>query len=506
VSIPAISYAEACRDSNLFGNWFEGDSWGVWRVVDRALFGEPLSPDELKIFREITGRETAPIEPATEAWFVMGRRSGKDIKAASLIVYLACIGAEQLGFRRRLKPGERGVVQLLAVDRDQAKIAMTYTAAFLEMPLLAPLVKRATADTIELTNGLAIEITTNSQRSIRGRTVIAAVLDEIAHWRNEDSANPDTDVYRALKPALLTMMPGAMLFAISSPHARSGLLYQKYRDNYGKDGNILVVHAPTWTMNGTVGRDHPIVVEAYADDPAWADAEFGARFRIDVESFISREAVEACVDVGVRERAPDRERKYLSFIDPSGGVSDSMTLGIAHVEGQTVVLDLLREIVPPFSPEAAVAEFVDILKRYRCPMVVGDAYGSQWVQEAFTKAGCYYRVAEKPKSQIFLDRLPVVLSQAVVLLDSPRLISQLTSLERQTRRGSRDSVDHPRGSHDDVANAAAGAIALAARSTASFAREIERKENEVPQGRWRAGDLFGIAGQNSDRNRYRIKV
>ena len=31
----------------------------------------------------------------------------------------------------------------------------------------------------------------------RGRTVVAAIFDEVAHWRNEASANPDEDVYSA---------------------------------------------------------------------------------------------------------------------------------------------------------------------------------------------------------------------------------------------------------------------------------------------------------------------
>ena len=33
--------------------------------------------------------------------------------------------------------------------------------------------------------------------------------------------------------------------------------------------------------------------------------------------------------------------------------------------------------------------------------------------------------------------------------------------ERRTARGGKDSIDHPRGAHDDVANAVAGAIMLA---------------------------------------------
>ncbi|WP_148360629.1 hypothetical protein [Acidisphaera rubrifaciens] len=44
------------------------------------------------------------------------------------------------------------------------------------------------------------------------------------------------------------------------------------------------------------------------------------------------------------------------------------------------------------------------------------------------------------------------------LLDVPRLTAQLCALERRTARGGRDSIDHAPGAHDDLANAAAGAL------------------------------------------------
>ena len=84
-----------------------------------------------------------------------------------------------------------------------------------------------------------------------------------------------------------------------------------------------------------------------------------AQFRTDVEGFITREAVEACVNRGVRERPSERKHNYVAFVDPSGGSSDAMTLAIAHKEGETEILDVIRERKPPFSPEAVVEEFAD---------------------------------------------------------------------------------------------------------------------------------------------------
>jgi hypothetical protein len=49
------------------------------------------------------------------------------------------------------------------------------------------------------------------------------------------------------------------------------------------------------------------------------------------------------------------------------------------------------------------------------------------------------------------------------LLDNTKLVSQFANLERRTT-SARDKIDHPsgQGQHDDLSNAAAGALVLAA--------------------------------------------
>ena len=73
-------------------------------------------------------------------------------------------------------------------------------------------------------------------------------------------------------------------------------------------------------MNPTVSQR--IIDEATVRDPANAAAEYGAQFRSDIESFVNRTAVEACVSTGIRERAPLRESTYSAFCDPSGGSTE----------------------------------------------------------------------------------------------------------------------------------------------------------------------------------------
>jgi hypothetical protein len=163
---------------------------------------------------------------------------------------------------------------------------------------------------------------------------------------------------------------------------------------------------------------------------------------------------------------------YVAFVDPAGGSgADSMTLAIAHAtrrEGRVMaVLDAIAEWRPPFSPDATTADAAAHVRRFRLARVTGDAYAGEWPREAFRKHGIDYSVSERTKGALYRELLPLINSRRVELLDHPRLLAQLTRLERRTARGGRDSIDHgPRG-HDDLANAAAGALVLAATSGAT---------------------------------------
>jgi hypothetical protein len=239
---------------------------------------------------------------------------------------------------------------------------------------------------------------------------------------------------------------------------------------------------------------NPSVPQAVIDaaterDPANAAAEYGAQFRSDVESFIAREAVEACVTPDMRERPRIAKLRYSAFVDPSGGSADSMTLAIGHKEGDTAIVDAVRERRPPFSPEDVVSEFATLLKSYGISIVTGDRYAGEWPRERFKVHGIAYEPSAKPKSDLYRDILPAINSRKVDLLDNDRLINQLIGLERRTARGGRDSIDHAPGAHDDVANAVAGVVAaLSARPYGGY-DVTQRWVGEVNNASWQAGRL-----------------
>jgi hypothetical protein len=197
------------------------------------------------------------------------------------------------------------------------------------------------------------------------------VADEIALWQAEDgSANPDTEILRAVRPTLLTTH--GPLIAISSPYARRGELWTTFKRDYGPQGDplILVAHAAPREMNPTLRQAD---IDREMDrDPASGFAEYYAEFRTDISAFVSQEVIDGCVAHGVYALPPAADVSYLGFVDPSGGASDAMTLAIAHRVGDMVILDAAREIQPPFNPDAATTEFSTLLKAYRVGTVIGD--------------------------------------------------------------------------------------------------------------------------------------
>lgn len=437
-----------------------GESWALWRVFWRAVFALPMTEAELALFRRHTGREQPPRAPVGEAWQVAGRRAGKSRNAAVAAAFLAV----RRDYTPQLAPGERGVIPVIAADRKQAGQVLGYLKGLARRERFAPYVARIRKEAVEFRTGVTVEVLTASYKTTRGYTVVGLVADELAFWLSDESgANPDAEVLGALRPGMLTTSD-ALLLGISTPYAARGELHRAHARYFGQDEpRVLVWNADTRSMNP--GVNERVIAEAFEQDPVAAAAEYGqdgrVEFRRDLEAFIELDAVRAVTVPGRRELPPVEETRYVGFTDPSGGSQDSFTLALAHREAERVVLDVVRERRPPFSPEAVVREFAEVLAAYRVTEVQGDRYAGEWPREQFRKVGIEYRASEKVKSDLYRELLPLVNGGRVELLEHPKLAAQLAGLERRVSRGGKDSIDHPPGGHDDVANAASGALVCA---------------------------------------------
>jgi hypothetical protein len=445
---------QALRDSNLIGAVFPSlESWSSWITALKTAYAIPMDGQEIELFQRCTGRETPPATPAKEVYYIVGRRGGKGRMAGVKGAFLAAFQ----DYSGILAPGEEGLLPIIASDREQAKIVLNYTRdIFLQSPILKPMLLDPDLTwELPLKNRITIRVMTCSKAAVRGYTLVGAVLEESAFWRVE-GANPDREIVRALRPGRLTTK--GPLIVISTPYRQAGIVWEAFKKHWGKDGPILVWVADSLTMNPLL--DAGEIEQELAEDPEAARAEYFCEFRSDLEDFLPLEAIEAVIIPGRFELPPVPNIRYLGFVDPSGGRADAAALAVGHAENGRIIVDSARRWPAPHDPGVVVGEMAGILKSYGLRRVIGDRYAGAWPEQEFKKYAIGYESAGKTKSEFYLDFLPLVLSQRVELPESKHLVNELRSLERRTRSGGKDSVDHaPRGS-DDLSNAVAGVCAL----------------------------------------------
>lgn len=465
--VPNITLSRAMSDQALFGRTFKSLSFWTWRVVAKMIDGLPLTePLELELFQQCTGRSKLPNRDQRRRLrrliLLVGRRGGKDRFLSAVAVWRAALCAD---WRKHISEGEQAVVLLLGADKKQAAILRRYCEGLLQAPLLKREITRQTNEVVEFRNGATLEIATNDARLVRGRSAIAVLGSECCYWKTDVAASSsDEEVVSAAEPSLSMCPDGGILCLGSSVYRKRGYMYRKFRQLHGNDDSEDICWcAPSATMNPRLPVQ--VIDAALANDPAKAGAEFLGRWREDLSDFIPLDVIEACTDFGIRERPPQRDFSYVAHADAAGGTGqDSFALAIAHSEGDgTVRLDLVREYRPRFVPATIIAELAPLLKSYRIYAVQGDSFSGGFHSSEWQRHNIQFTPCENTTSENYLAALPMLLAGRARLLDNPTLRTQLAGLERRAQVGTRETVSHAQvaSAHDDVATAAAGALAIA---------------------------------------------
>lgn len=504
--------------------WFRNAAdWTAWKAFLKAAYALPMDAQELAIYRECTGRKKPPEKPARQVWCPTGRRARKSAIAALIGVFESCFR----DYSKYMAPNERATIPIIAKSMKEARQIMTFAKAILsDENLRNLLLEEPGAETVQLRTGVDLNIVAVSLTAGRSRTIPTGLLDEVAFFASE-GAVPDEEVIRGMRPGMATI-PDSKLFAFSSPYGKRGMLYRMHQQYYPltrieEDGppqytyhpekedaanrdRVLIWQAPTLRMHDTPQLRAEIANE-YQLDPISAAAEYGAEFREDTDAFVLERLLDEAIVSGRKFLAWTKGRTYFAFIDPSGGSSDSLTLAVAHFEKDPepppppqpyrledipedqetppvlpgkVVLDLIREWPAPFDPEDVVEECASEMLRYGLRKAVGDKYGAKWPLSAFKRHKVSLGWSPTSKSEIYRDFLPLLNTKTVELLDNATMRSQFLILDRNVARGGRETIDHPTGAHDDVANAVAGACVLASSHGPRMARTEAKVANELP--------------------------
>ena len=299
----------------------------------KAFCCEELTTEEAAIYQQCVGREYEPRE-CSELTVIAGARSGKDSRIATPIaLYEAFIRDHSY-----LAPGERGYVLIVAQDARAGQIALSYIRATINgSEMLRSYVVEDKKTEIVLKNSVTIAVYPCNYRAPRGITVICAIADEAAFWRDEASANPDVEIVRAMRRGMANV-PTAKLVKISTPYAKSGVLYDDFTRRHSLS-DTLVWTAPTWAMN-------PSVPQSFFDrerekDPVAFAREYGTEFSEDISTFIPAEVIADAVR-DYRELPPMDGVTYFAGCDPSGGGADAFTAAVAHKDEERIVVDWVQ--------------------------------------------------------------------------------------------------------------------------------------------------------------------
>lgn len=292
-----MTIIEALRDPDLFGGlsaFSNLGTWARWEAFLKAVYGLAMTDAELAIFRQHTGRSEPRAGGYPEAVAVVGVQSGKSRIAGALADHAALAG-------------EAGTHALLLGQdhRGAMRVLLRYCREpFEERDALRAQVVRSTADTLELRNGVALSAYPCRPEAVRGIRACVVVIDELAFFIATDGRPTDREMLRVARGRLATT--GGKLIVLSSPYGQTGALWDLHRQHYGReDSPTLVWQASAPEMNPTLPADY--LARMAEDDPEAYRSEVLGEFRAGVRTLFDSEALDACVDRGVRERLPAAE-------------------------------------------------------------------------------------------------------------------------------------------------------------------------------------------------------
>jgi hypothetical protein len=480
-------------------------------VAFDGLEPRQLRGDLRRYAREIFGDvDTIPARARRVLAAVCGARGGKTYTLGALrLLHLAVTVS-----LATMAPGERAVGLIVAPSLKLAHQCLRYVSgASAQSAELTACVASDTAEAIvlDLPGGrVSIECAAASSGgiSLRGRSLVGAVLDECAFFHDADYKVNDVELFRA---AAARVLPGGQTVLCSTPWAEAGLLYEEFVANHpspqcaapnsgtsGHPHRAIAAHAPTLLLRDNSPEIASVVESETERDPINAQREYGARFlTAGTGLYFDAGAVGRSARVELvlpAVRLPPSEPTILSVGADLGFTSDSAACAVVERSALGIrLLEMLelRPTVGPLLPSEVFEAFAAIALRWGVPFIVADQYYSQSAREAFWR----HRIAlvDTPAGQVGKGEMFTVMRRYVhearaALPNDPRLLQQFREVQSRPTPGGGMTITQPRkgkGGHGDCVSAIVAATWHADRLTLPAAPEvIPTDAREAEAKRW----------------------
>lgn len=433
---------------------------------------------------------------------VAGARSGKSLLGSLRLAHLA-LTADLSG----LAPGERAFALVVAVDVPTAEQSVRFAVgALANDPRTARLVTSTSSSqfVIRRTDGREVSVTalaaSEAGRGLRGRTLVAALLDESAFFRDAAYAVSDVDLHNAIAPRI---QKGGQLIFTTTPWGETGLVHSLWQSDFGAPKSALVAHAPTDLMRDDAHTLSMIERERLRDPVNYA-REFGAVFGSTEENLLDSADVDSAVG-GYEEYSRNKNMKYTAAIDLATRNDFSVFLA-GHKEHRArdnappvdhLVIDCARHWAPSFlgkalgkrkiSVETLEVDLAELANHYRVKLFA-DSWGFDFVEKAMKARGVVIEEAPmSPSEQAKRASLMSALFRQgrITIPNNSEMIKQLKGI--RILRGSggqlKFAAKNRKGCHDDYAKALMILVANSVRLPVSGG-DVQRFLNASGEWTW----------------------
>lgn len=444
--------------------------------------------DDRETARQLFG-DVAVIPPSARAVLVAvcGARSGKSRVLGALYSLWRALTADLSG----LAPGELAVALVVAPDLRLARQTLRFAlGAAKAVPAIARLIETENADALTLRrpDGHVVSIealpATRGGSALRGRSLVSAVLDECAFFRDESFQVNDSELFRAVSPRVL---PGGLVVLASTPWAESGLLHEEFKRNEGHPTTAMAVLAPTELMNPSKRAE---VERERERDPENARREFDAEFMpIGSGLFFDGTAIDRAITHDLTTPLSAGEARATSVGGDLGLVRDSSAfVAVQQRESFFVpaeVVELRPERGAPLKLSAVCATGSEFARRHTVGSIAVDHHALEPAREHMPddvaldaiEGGQDAKVARYIMTRALLNE-----GKLRIPANERRLIAQMREVIARPTPGGGLQITLPRraGAHGDVLSAFIVAVAAIAGDRVFTAARLERVTRAEP--------------------------